>query len=135
MKRQTIHSKRHGVYVHRYPIIWWERLLLVVVHKFLSRDEDPPHSHGNWNVSIVLSGTGTEEICNTDGEVVRSRTLRPGMVIFRRRNQIHRLHATPTITTLFVHGPATENWGFYEPGKYTSGFEFSRSGRSDKFMR
>lgn len=133
IKVHAIRSKLHGMYVRRWHVLWHKRLA-IVFHRFYNRDEDPPHNHGSWNISLILWGLGTEELYGPDGIMRSSRTVFPGRIIFRRKTDIHRLQPRTTVTTLFVHGPLKNDWGFYENGKFTHFMDFAKSGRSDKFV-
>jgi len=114
---KSLYLTRH--YIYRKPI---KSLPSVYLHCFHASDEDLElHSHPwKFSLSLILSGSYKEEY--RVGDVVKSRILKPGDFNFITNKKFHRVDLlTPTVWTLFVSGPKTDDWGFWD--RYTKAFE------------
>lgn len=102
---------------------WWitERLpekWKIYLHNILRDDDDRAlHDHPARSISIILKGGYIEHL---PGGVKKRRY--PGMVIFRKAEQPHRLELRRdangnviTAWTIFIFGPKVREWGFYCP--------------------
>jgi hypothetical protein len=80
---------------------WWPRLQF---HQWYMDDPFPPHSHGSFNVSIILEG-GFEEnygsMLHAHGK--KTRTLRAGDVMIRSPFASHHLRTTNALTLYIDH--------------------------------
>lgn len=119
-----------------YLLRWWivprNRFLNIYLHNFLSSDEDRAlHDHPWWSCSIILRGGYREHF---PGGIVKRRW--PGMMIFRRATQAHRvelldsdyfwsleypqrLPIKKSAWTLFITGRKVREWGFHCPQGWT----------------
>jgi hypothetical protein len=104
---------------------WRELPFNVYLHKFHRSDADYAiHNHPwKWSFSIVLAGGYREERAwvgpwygfYPDSVKTRKRVLRPGAVNFISRNDFHRVELIEEDAwTLFVAGPRTGDWGFFD---------------------
>lgn len=117
----------HGPYLHRWHLIPRNRWLNIYLHHFVGDDPDRAlHDHPWHSVSIILRGGYMEHL---PGDRVKRRW--PGMVIYRRPTQAHRvrlirvpaggIYGSPPYTrpvvawTIFITGPWRRHWGFHCP--------------------
>ena len=97
-----------GDYMRRWWVIPRNRFFNVYLHCIGRNDDDRAlHDHPWWNVSIILRGAYREVM--PDGQ----RVLRPGHVVFRGAETLHRLEVVKgPVWTLFITGPRVREWGF-----------------------
>lgn len=94
--------------------------IAVQLHKFHRGDQDVElHNHPwKWAVSLILAGGYREErkIGESNGANVWTKTFRPGSINLLRGDAFHRvdmLDAQIGCWTLFVSGPKTQSWSFW----------------------
>lgn len=123
MEKRVITRKNNEKYLSRYylfrkPVKW---LPSVYLHCFHASDEDQELHDHPWSssFSIILSGSYREEF--RENGLVKSRIMKPGMINLVSGNKFHRIDLeTEKVWTLFVSGPKSKNWGFWNrnTGKY-----------------
>jgi hypothetical protein len=135
-RRFTGHDVTRG-----YEVRFKERRVNFMLHHFHRGDEDRElHNHPwRWALSIILAGgyleerrvlaRGRKQPCQTcrDGAstscyVIKMRKVRPGRVNLIRADDFHRVQLLgPDCWSLFVAGPKTGGWGFWDrkTGRYT----------------
>jgi hypothetical protein len=90
----------------------------VYLHHFLrGDDEEELHNHP-WgtSVSFILAGGYREE--RRDGNAVRTRIVRPGMVNIIRGDDFHKVELLDPVKgawTIFISGTRAQDWGFWHP--------------------
>ena len=83
----------------------------VYVHHMLRSDQDEElHDHPADNLTIMLDGLMREV---TPSGV---RILHPGDIVERMATDRHRIEIDAPITTIFVMGERTRDWGFWTGG-------------------
>lgn len=98
-----------------YMLRWWviprNAWFNVYLHRITRDDDDRAlHDHPYFNVSIILRGAYREVMPNG------SRILRPGRIVFRQAEALHRLQVVEgPVWTLFITGRRVREWGFACP--------------------
>lgn len=119
----TPHIRIHpGEYIDRWHLIPRNDRFNIYLHKYYGGDRGrAPHDHPWWNCSVVLRGGFIEHTyMHSDAghfdEVILVR--RVGDVVKRRATDIHRIVLPNRFIgktwTLFITGPKTRKWGFWE---------------------
>lgn len=123
-----------GMYVQRWHLVWNEKRLMLVVHRFLGRDLDDPHNHSGMSLSVVIGGRGVETYYREDGSVIKTRQRRAGQVVFRGRGVIHRLDSDPRqpLITVFLLLPQGIDWGFFTSSGFVAGTDYKKKCGGDK---
>lgn len=96
--------------------IWPDRRFGVYLHRFHRSDEaDELHNHPwSWAVSLILSGSYSEERLQPDGSIGR-RVFGPGSVNRITHDTFHRVDLlTQECWTLFIVGRKERSWGFWD---------------------
>lgn len=94
-------------YMRRYFLLKIKRLGSIRVHEILRSDLDRHlHDHPFDFVSLILSG-GYEEV-TPEGRFQR----KPGQILFRRAEDLHRLVLTKPAWTFVITTPWRRPWGF-----------------------
>jgi hypothetical protein len=118
LRRKIIYRHDHTPYLWRLTIVKC-RSFSVMLHHFLSSDDDCLHDHPWPFVSIILRGGYWEfshrfeqdgRLCSDAG-----RWYGPGSVLARRANWAHRIeidHERPC-WTLVITGARWREWGFF----------------------
>ena len=111
-----------GEYIDRWHLIPRNNRFNIYLHKYYGGDVSRvPHDHPWWNCTIVLRGRlfesrYTREIDDTLWPKVY--TLNPLSVVTRTAETIHHIEMLPEdkgkTWTLFITGPKTRKWGFWE---------------------
>lgn len=133
MLRWWFLRKREWKWLERWPRLGYLFCLSVRVHNILRSDNDRhAHDHPFWTISVILRGSYWEwmpakdrrgfKIAATrhsdffDAEVLLPVLRSPGDIVVRRSTDRHRLEVEDgPVTTMFVCGPRTQDWGFYVP--------------------
>lgn len=133
----VITSKANGTYVERWHLVWRERWMLWVIHRFHGPDLDPPHNHPGPSLTLVLGGSGIETFYDDKGRPVRTRILRKGAVHWRPQSAIHRIDPLPgpPLTTTFLLFPQKKQWGFFTKEGFTPGEDYVKAHETDKAFK
>lgn len=103
MDRHDDNVPRWGLYLH---------------HFHASDDGAELHNHPwKWAVSLVLKGGYSEERCyGCKAYYVLRRAVKPWRLNFLRGDTFHRVDLRPgqDAWTLFLVGPITQSWGFWD---------------------
>lgn len=94
----------------------------VHLHRFVRHDIDKdPHDHPwTWAVALILAGGYVEETPDVwehdEGQQYAHRRRGPGSLRYFRGDFVHRIDSLldGDSWTLFVSGPVTRKWGFYD---------------------
>ncbi len=128
-KKKTIQRSDLKDYLTRYYLfrkpVWW--MPSIYLHCFHSSDQDLElHSHPwGFSVSLILSGSYKEEYF--DGDEIKTRIMKPGMLNFISADKYHRVDLIDDeVWTLFISGRKMKNWGFIDRNtkKYIPAEEF-----------
>jgi len=106
----------------------------VYLHNILRDDDDRAlHDHPSCSISIILRGGYIEHF----PDCVKRRY--PGMVIFRRAEQPHRLELhrdkngkSIPAWTIFIFGPKVREWGFHCRDRWVHWRDFTAPGDSSR---
>jgi hypothetical protein len=122
------------VYLRRWWVIPRNKWFNVYLHHMIGSDDDVPHDHPYWSMSLVLTDGLRErylrrpqdelmygynpDTCNWDVpkfhlENVKTRRIREGQIVWRGANFAHQLIVDQPAWTLFVTGPRVREWGFW----------------------
>ncbi|MEO1523595.1 MAG: hypothetical protein AAFU78_22845 [Cyanobacteria bacterium J06633_2] len=105
-------------YLLRWYLIPRNRFFNVYLHRFLRSDQDVPHDHPWWSLSLALWGTAREEITRSwvNGVQLGSeRVLRAGNVVVRSPRHRHRMVIDEPFWTLLSLGHLFEDGAFGAP--------------------
>lgn len=121
LPKRNISRKDNNLYLTRYyifrrPIKW---LPSIYLHCFHDSDEDQElHNHPFWySVSFILNGSYKEEY--RDKDKVKTKIFSAGKINIVKANKFHRVDLlTDKVWTLFISGPKTQDWGFWDRHTY-----------------
>lgn len=118
---------RDFAYMDRWYLVPRNRLLNVYLHRYHGPDARAPHDHPWWSASMVLRGYVCESVRVVDGSRLGFREHKPGALVVRGPNFIHRIEEVSSnekAWTLFITGPTVRVWGFWCPTLSEAAGEF-----------
>lgn len=111
-----------GKYIDRWHLIPRNDFFNIYLHKYYGGDvQRAPHDHPWWNCTLILRGGFIEHTymhsdANSFDKVTHYRVKWD--VIKRKAEDIHRIELPAIMSgvtwTLFITGPKTRKWGFWE---------------------
>ena len=117
------HIRIHpGQYIDRWHLLPRNNWFNIYLHKYYGGDSArAPHDHPWWNTTIVLRGGFIEHTYSHSDAghfEVEIHFRLSGAVIHRKAETIHRIELPDGMRgrtwTLFITGPKTRKWGFWE---------------------
>lgn len=133
-KRQIINRADGTPYINRLIII---RCFLgsIMFHKIYSTDSDCMHDHPWAFITFILKGGYYEQTpllspMNIPIKNGRDKEVwyRPGTILYRPANWVHRLRITKAAWTLVFTGPEKRIWGFWTPRGWLKSKDYTNVG-------
>jgi hypothetical protein len=115
-RRRTIADPNGNPYLDRWFILRTDRLpFQIYLHHILRSDHDRDlHDHPWWFLTFILWGGYYEWQPSAISKFCQpiKYLRRPGSILYRRANHLHRLELTKPAWTLVIRGRKSREWGF-----------------------